>query len=136
MTESTIPNAAAGHKLRVLIADDSRAVRQSLARWLESVGTLEIIGQTSDGASTLDAIRAERPDVVILDLRMPKGNGLDVLEALRHAAHRPQVIVLTNFAFPQYRQLCLDAGATYFIDKSKEFDQLPQVLEQLSRASG
>lgn len=124
--------------MRVLIADDSPAVRQRVASLLDTAEAVEIVGQCGDVPGTLNAIQGLRPDVVILDLRMPGGSGLDVLEALRYGGWTPtpHVIVLTNFPFPQYRQRCLEVGASFFFDKATEFDQLPQALEQLARSAG
>jgi DNA-binding NarL/FixJ family response regulator len=122
--------------VRVLIADDAPAVRQRVARLLGDAEVVEVVGHSGDVASTLSAIRDLEPDVVILDLRMPGGSGLDVLEALRQRERRPAVIVLTNYPFPQYRRRCLDAGASFFLDKATEFDQLLQALEQLAHSAG
>jgi DNA-binding NarL/FixJ family response regulator len=121
-------------KLRVLIADDAIAVQQSLVRLLNDIEDVEVAGLAQDVAGALQAIQALKPEVVILDLRMPGGSGLDVLETLRHESEAPKVIVLTNYAFTQYRKKCLEAGASFFFDKSTEFDQLPQALEELRPA--
>lgn len=125
----------AKRKLRVLIADDSTAVRQSLARLLSEIETVEVVGQAQDGAENLATIQTLKPDVVILDIQMPKRRGIEVLDVIHQEERAPKVIVLTNYSFVQYRTKCLKAGASFFFDKSTEFDQLPQALEQLSRAA-
>jgi DNA-binding NarL/FixJ family response regulator len=66
---------------------------------------------------------------------MPGGNGIQVLEALKKSSMEPVVIVLTAFPYPQYRKKCLRAGAKYFFDKSTEFEQVAEVIEQLTSAS-
>lgn len=126
------PGQRAGAPLgRVLIADDSPIVRQSITRLLDNTPGVAVVGQAGDVPGTLTALRLLTPDVVILDLRLPGGSGFDVLDAIRQAARPPKVIVLTNFTFPQYRRRCLEAGASFFLDKSVEFDQLPQALQAL-----
>jgi DNA-binding NarL/FixJ family response regulator len=118
-------------QLRVLIADDSAVVRDSLTRLLDGVEAVEVVGQAQDAADAVDASQDLRPDVVILDLRMPGGSGLDAIERLQQADWTPRIIVLTNYPFLQYRRRCLAAGASFFLDKSTEFHWLPWALEQL-----
>lgn len=122
-------------KLRVLIADDSTAVRQSLARLLDEIENVEIVGQAQDGTEALAAIRRLKPEIVILDIRMSGRSGLEVLEGLQREEPAPKVIVFTNYPFVQYRKKCLETGASFFFDKSTEFDRIPQALEQLSQAA-
>ena len=80
---------------------------------------------------SLAAIRQTRPDVVILDIRMPGGNGIEVLREVKKLDPAPTVIVFTNYAQAQYRKKGEEAGADFFLDKSTEFDKLPQALEQV-----
>ncbi len=70
-------------RIRVVIADDSAPVRKGLSALLSGIGEVEIVGETQDVMETMTFIRESRPDVVILDLRMPDGTGLDVLERIR-----------------------------------------------------
>ena len=72
----------------------------------------------------------KKPDVVILDIRMPDGSGIDVLQTIKQGEPAPAVIVLTNYPYPAYRQKCLQAGADFFLDKSTEFDQIPELIER------
>src|SRR5574341_2488931 len=119
-------------KTRVVIADDSAPVRQRLIALLSGLGQVEIAGETRDVVETITFIRESRPDVVILDLRMPDGTGLDVLERIGNERPIPKVIVLTNYPFVQYRKKCLEAGASFFFDKSTEFHKIPRAIEQLN----
>jgi DNA-binding NarL/FixJ family response regulator len=117
--------------MRVLIADDSEVFVQRLIRMLAEISGVEIAGRARTGAEALQALRDLRPEVLILDIRMPEGTGIDVLEGLRREEPRPITIVLTNFAFPQYRKKCLQLGARYFFDKSAEFSGVREVLSGL-----
>ncbi len=94
---------------------------------------IEIVGQTGTAREAVESVRALRPDVVILDLHMPGGNGLDVLQDMKRNTPAPIVIIFTNYPFPHYRQRCLDGGAEFFFDKSTEFDKLRETLEHLNR---
>jgi DNA-binding NarL/FixJ family response regulator len=120
--------------LRVFIADDSVLVRERLQAQLAEMDGIELVGQSSNALEAIEAIRQLRPDVVILDIRMPGGNGIQVLEAVKQGDAPPVVSMLTAFAYPQYRTKCQAAGADYFFDKTTEFDDVLKVLEQLLRA--
>jgi DNA-binding NarL/FixJ family response regulator len=118
-------------KLKVFISDDSATIRERLVTMTLDLPEIAVVGQAQDAPGSLDAIRQTRPDVVILDIRMPGGNGLKVLRRLKKMTPAPKVIMLTNFAYVQYREKCEEAGADLFLDKSTEFDKLPQALEQV-----
>ena len=122
--------------IKVFIADDSLIVREHLVTMLDELVGIEIVGQAENVAESISAIRQLRPDVVILDIRMPGGSGLDVLQTIKQDAVAPIVIILTNYPYPAYRQKCLQVGADFFLDKSTEFDQIPALFEQFKRGSG
>ncbi|HEY6864004.1 MAG TPA: response regulator transcription factor [Burkholderiales bacterium] len=119
--------------MKVLIADDSQIVRERLAYLLGDVEGVEIVGQAEDAVEGSNLAEALKPDVAILDVRMPRGSGLDVLRSIK--SHHPSatVIILTNFVDPEARQLCLARGADYFFDKSIEFDKAVDVLRGLAQ---
>ena len=117
--------------MKVLIADDSEVFVQRLVQALGEINGVEIVGRARTGAEALQALRDLRPEVVILDIRMPDGTGIDVLEGMRKEKLAPITIVLTNFAFPQYRRRCLQMGARFFFDKSAEFAEVSEALSGL-----
>jgi two-component system response regulator DevR len=122
--------------MTVLIADDSDALVRRLVGLLADVDGLEVIGRAGTVPEVARAIRTLKPDVVILDLQMPGGSGIDVLEGLQQDGATPVVpvvIVLTNHAGPQYRKKCLKSGARFFMDKSTEFERVGAVLSSLIR---
>ena len=122
--------SSSNHKIKVFIADDSLIVREHLVTMLDELAGIEIVGQAENVAEAISAIRNLQPDVVILDIRMPGGSGIDVLQRVKQDEAPPIVIILTNYPFPGYRQKCLEAGADFFLDKSTEFDQIPELFEQ------
>ena len=123
-------------KINVFIADDSLIVREHLVTMLEELAGIEIVGQAENVVEAISGIRILQPDVVILDIRMPGGNGIDVLQTVKKDEVTPMVIILTNYPYPAYRQKCLQAGADFFLDKSTEFDQIPGLFERFKRAAG
>jgi DNA-binding NarL/FixJ family response regulator len=118
-------------KVKIFIADDSVKVVERLTDLLKQVVGLELIGHAADGPEAAESIHKLNPDVVILDFRMPKGNGIDVLKAIKITRPGTKVIMLTNFPYAQYRKKCLDAGADFFLDKSSDFNQIPGIVLKL-----
>ena len=119
-------------RIRVLIADDSAPVRERLATLLSDLDNVEVVGTSGDALQAVVDIRTLQPDVVILDIQMPSGSGINVLRWAQGEMIKPKFIMLTNYAYAQYRKTCLEAGASYFFDKSSEFEKIPNALEQLS----
>jgi DNA-binding NarL/FixJ family response regulator len=121
--------------MRVLIADDSPLVVDRVTALLSEVGGIEIVGQSGTAPTTAEAIRCLSPDVVILDIRMPGGSGIDVLEGIVREHLKTTAIVLTNHGTAQYRKKCLESGARFFLDKSTDFEKLTDALRALSGIS-
>jgi DNA-binding NarL/FixJ family response regulator len=116
----------------VFLVDDSPVVRERLMHLLADVPAIEVVGQADIAFEAIHGIRRLRPRAVILDISMPGGSGLYVLEAIARENPRPVVIMLTNFATDQYRARCRQLGADYFFDKSSEFEKITEALHRLS----
>jgi DNA-binding NarL/FixJ family response regulator len=117
--------------LRVCLIEDAQVIRDRLVDLLTTNGA-QIAGQTDSVSEAIGLILRERPDAVVLDMKLADGNGLDVLRAVHSKAPEITVIVLTNYADEYYRELCMRAGARYFFDKTSEFGRIPDVLRELS----
>lgn len=117
--------------MRVLIADDSAVVVERLVTLLSELEDVEIIAEAQTCGEATECIQQLQPDVVILDIRMPGGSGIDVLETAKKTATAPIIMMLTNFPYPQYREKCLRAGADFFFDKSTEFEEMIGVFRSL-----
>ena len=117
--------------MRVLIVDDSEALVQRLTSRLTGVAGIEIVGHAGNALDATQKIRTAKPDVVVLDIHMPGGSGIDVLNGLKKAQFKPVVIILTNCSDKHYRKRCLANGARFFFDKSAEFDKVGEVLQTL-----
>ncbi len=114
--------------MKVFIADDSQEVRQRIVAMLSDLERIDVVGQAENVQNAINSIRELKPDVVILDMRMPGGSGIDVLEKIEKRNGMPVVIMLTNYAHSQYRKRCLAAGADFFFDKSGEFEKVIDVV--------
>jgi len=115
----------------VFIVDDSPVVRDRLVALISELPNVEVVGQADIAFEAINSIRQLRPSVVVLDISMPGGSGMYVLETIKKDRPGPVVIMLTNFAHDQYRQKCLQLGADYFFDKSTEFERVTEVLRQI-----
>jgi DNA-binding NarL/FixJ family response regulator len=118
--------------MRLFIADDSKLLRDRLVELLASLEGIEIIGQAKDTIEAIESIQRLKPQVVVLDIRMPKGNGIKVLEAIKKDEQPPVVIIFTNYPYSQYRKKCRDAGADFFFDKSSEYEKLIETVKALN----
>ena len=118
--------------LRVLIADDSPEIRTRLVALLGGLEGVRIIGEAGTVPAALDQVASARPDVVVTDLEMPGGSGLDMLRRIRRDFPGTRVIMLTNHATSYFREATLAAGASFFFDKSIEFAWVRPAVEHLA----
>src|SRR5688572_13744543 len=103
--------------IRVLLVDDDPLVRAGLRMILSSAADLEVVSEAGDGAEAITAVGVHRPDVVLMDIRMPGMDGIAATEALRRLARPPHVIVLTTFQADEHVMSALRAGADGFLLK-------------------
>ena len=118
--------------LSVVLVEDSSVVRERLVDLLDDEPGVEIVGEYADAQSAIDGIASANPDVVLLDIKLGAGSGMQVLNFITQHAPRVKVIVLSNYAEPQYRSRYLAAGALEVLDKSNEFDRVPALLRALA----
>ena len=104
-------------KVRVLLVDDDALVRAGLRMILSSSEEVEVVGEAADGADAVAAVQAHRPDVVLMDIRMPEVDGITATSALRRLPAPPRVIVLTTFQADEHVLRALRAGADGFLLK-------------------
>ncbi len=114
--------------LKVLLADDHRLVLDSVRRTLERAGDMEIVGEATNGGQVLPLVRRTAPDVLLLDLRMPKMDGLTCLEQVRKHCPAVKVVVLSAFTDGERIQAALNRGATGYVVKSVNPDDLPAAV--------
>jgi DNA-binding NarL/FixJ family response regulator len=117
--------------MRLFIADDSEILRVRLIDMLSEIEGIEIVGQAQESLEATESIQELNPHVVILDIRMPKVNGIQVLKAIKKDDESPTVIIFTDYPYPQYRKRCMDLGADFFFDKSTEFEKLIDTVKYL-----
>jgi DNA-binding NarL/FixJ family response regulator len=121
--------------LEVLVVEDSEVIRERLVEMLSALSWCRVIGQYEDADGAIAGIRDRLPHVVLLDIKLRGSSGMQVLKHIEREAPHIKVIVLTNYAEPQYRKLVLAAGALHLLDKSKEFERVPHLLREIMLAS-
>jgi DNA-binding NarL/FixJ family response regulator len=121
--------------MKVFIVDDSRAFRKELINLLSKLKELEIVGQAEDSVKAMEAIQRLKPDVVILGIPIPGGNGIRLVKNIKKDKLAPIVIILTHYPYRQYRKKYMDVGADFFFDKSTEFEKVIDVLKKLIQGS-
>lgn len=99
---------------------------------LSEVANACLVGDAANVEEAIYGILKTKPDIVILDIQMPGGSGIDVLKEIKNKMPETKFIVFTNYTMPQYREKCIALGAEYFLDKSFDFNQVPDALSKLS----
>jgi DNA-binding NarL/FixJ family response regulator len=115
--------------VRVLIVDDDALVRSGLTMMLGGADSVEVVGEAQDGSEVLGAIDRHRPDVLMLDLRMPNVDGLGALALLRGQPQPPAVIVLTTFDTDEHVLQALRQGAAGFLVKDTPPAEIVRAIE-------
>jgi DNA-binding NarL/FixJ family response regulator len=121
--------------IKVFLADDSSQIRERVNTLL-STARMNVIGEATTPASCIDGILSSHPDVVVLDVQLEGGTGLQVLKAVKSADPEVAFVVFSNNSGPAYRKRYLGEGAVRFLDKSTEFDQLAQAVATAGRRAG
>lgn len=116
----------------VLIVDDSLVIRRRLAAMIAELVGVEVVAEASTAQEGLELTESLKPDVAVVDIRMPGRSGIGMLEDMKALDPRPKIIVLTNYPYVAYRRRCLDLGADYFFDKSTQFERVLEVLREMS----
>jgi len=122
--------------MRAFIVDDSAIVRMRLAEMLVSHADVTVVGQAATVAAALQQIPQVQPECVLLDIQLPDGDGISVLRAVKRMTPTPAVVMVSNYSDEYHRQRCQVAGADFFLDKSKQFEEIPGLVRALIRTKG
>ena len=113
---------------RVLVADDQTVVREGLVLVLDLIPGVEVVGTAADGEEAVRLAGERRPDVVLMDLRMPRMDGVEATRRIRDGHPDVQVVVLTTYADDQSVFSALRAGARGFLTKSASAEEIAQAI--------
>lgn len=117
--------------IRVMLADDQNLVRQGICSLLELSDTIEIVGQVDDGAAVLEGVLNFKPDVLLLDIRMPKMTGIQALQHMKSQGISVPTIILTTFDDNKLVLEGLEAGAKGFLLKDVSLESLVNAIEKV-----
>jgi DNA-binding NarL/FixJ family response regulator len=120
-------------KARLLLVDDHMAIRVGLMTAASDAPDLEVVADVDNGPDALDAYRKYRPDVVVLDLRLPGMSGLDILKALREEFKNARVLIFSNYATGEEIYRAMTAGATGFVLKEMPLDRFLEAIRAVSQ---
>ena len=114
--------------IKVMIADDHVLMREGIKQLLEFDGSIEVIAQAGDGVECLDLLKTNHPDVLLLDINMPKKNGLEVLRVLKDRKSKVKVLVLTVHNETEYLMKAVDIGIDGYVLKDSESSELKKAI--------
>ena len=116
---------------RVLIADDSDFMLERLEQMLSGLEDVVLVGVCHNGTDALAAMRDLKPDLAILDNKMPGLKGVEVIREIRKENQTVKLMLLTFYSDSHYKTQAMNAGADYFFSKSEDFEKIPEVIMQL-----
>lgn len=118
--------------IRVLLVDDQAMIRQGLRMILEAEPGLTVVGEAGDGRESLDLVERARPDVVLMDIRMPTMDGIEACRRINERTDPPRVLILTTFDLDEHVFAALDAGASGFLLKDAPAEHLVEAITVVS----
>lgn len=124
--------AGVNRPLRVLLVDDDALVRAGLSMMLDGIHDIAVVGEAGDGDEAIAAADAHAPDIVLMDLRMPRVDGITATRRLRRRRHAPEVIVLTTFDTDENILHALRAGASGFLLKDTPPAQIVDAVHRVA----
>jgi len=119
-------------QFKVFIAEDSALMSERLTELFHTLPQVQVCGVAAEVAQAIAAIQHRAMDLVVLDIDLIGGSGLEVLKAIKRQPLAPVAVILTIHPFHDFGQHCLDAGADYFFEKGNGFDALLSLIEELS----
>lgn len=118
--------------MKTFIVEDSPEIYERLRNMIDGITGIELVGNADKEADAIRDICSLQPDLVILDLTLACGSGIEVLRQIKLQAFSGKVIVLTNYAYPQYEKKCMKFGADHFLDKSRDIGMLCELLASMA----
>jgi DNA-binding NarL/FixJ family response regulator len=126
-----MPTSKPAAKIRILLVDDHILMRMGLTSAANNEPDLEVVAEAEDGLEAIEAYRAHRPDVVVLDLRMPRKNGIETIGLLRQEFGSVRVLVLSNYSGGDDIGAAMQAGASGYVVKDMPLDRLLDAIRRI-----
>lgn len=120
-------------KINILIVDDSITILTKMKEILSDVQCVNTVAVATNGIEALDFLRTNQPELILLDINMPHKNGIEILKEVKQLYPKVKVMMVTNQSVDYYKPICIEYGAEYFIDKSTEFEMIPDIIESIAQ---
>ncbi|NTW34323.1 MAG: response regulator transcription factor [Bacteroidetes bacterium] len=117
--------------MKILLADDSDLILERLQEMLSMYEQVDIVGSFTNGVEALEALRILKPDLAIIDLKMPGLSGLEVLNEIRKKDKKLKFIIFTFYTSEYYKTMAIKAGTDYFFSKIDDFEKVSKVVEEM-----
>lgn len=117
--------------MRVVIADDSFLIRERLQEMLGKFNQVEVVGSLKNGAEALKALQTLKPELAIIDIKMPGLSGLEILTEIRKENKALIFVILTLYSTDYYQQMALDGGADFFFSKVDDFEKVSTLVADM-----
>lgn len=118
--------------MRIVVVDDSPLLRDRIKDLFKNLKNVEIVGEAVNGLDGLRLIENIRPDLAILDIRLPEMNGIEILKKIREKGINIKICMLTSYPYKQYKDRCMAEGSDYFFDKNHDIQQILDVVTKLA----
>jgi CheY-like chemotaxis protein len=120
-------------KINILIVDDSITILTRMREILSEIRCVNSIDIATNGIEALQFLASHQPELILLDINMPHKNGIELLREVKQLYPKVKVMMVTNQSVDYYKPICMEFGAEYFIDKSTEFELIPDIVESISK---
>jgi CheY-like chemotaxis protein len=121
-------------KINILIVDDSITILTRMKEILSEILCVNAVDIATNGIEALEFLCIQKPELILLDINMPKKNGIELLKEVKQLYPQIKVMMVTNQSVDYYKPICMELGAEYFIDKSTEFELIPDIIEAISKS--
>ncbi len=121
--------------MKIIIAENSKQIRNRIIEKVSSLDSTKAIFESMNVSEIIDTYSLFHPDAIILDYKLIGGNSMDVLETIKHKGRSPLVIVLTDSANPEIKELCLNLGAQYVFHKLLDIEKIPVVVSDFKNTA-
>lgn len=120
-----------GKSVKVLLVEDSAVLAEILSEALSELADVELVGAVDSETEAFRVLAHEHVDLIFLDLQLKQGTGFGILRSLADMHPAPRSVVLTNHDLPEYQTAAMALGATYFLDKARDFHRLPEIVRAI-----
>jgi len=125
------PKSSPEKSVKVLLVEDSAVLGEILSEALSQLPEVDLVGVVDSETEAFKIIARERIDLIFLDLQLKQGTGFGILRSLADMHPAPRSVVLTNHDLPEYQTAAMALGATYFLDKARDFHRLPEIVRAI-----